>query len=232
MPPDPLTHDPASDLSFNLFGLRLPCKATLAVIVTTLLLMVDTYYRLTGYFLPDQSYPDILRNKVIDRTLLYLIIPLLLIWLVFRESPRRYGFQIGDWRWGLGLTLAACLLAAPLIYFSARTPEMAAYYLPRYGGTTALEQAALIFLDLFGWEFVFRGLLLFALYRVAGPLAVVLQAVPFALGHIGKPALESLSTIFGGIAFGWVAWRTRSFFYPFLIHFFVLWLTVVVALGG
>ena len=75
------------------------------------------------------------------------------------------------------------------------------------------------------------GFLLFALYRVCGPYAIVLQAVPFAMAHIGKPELETLSCIFGGSAFGYVAWRTRSFLYPFLIHWFLLTITVVFA-GG
>ncbi len=59
----------------------------------------------------------------------------------------------------------------------------------------------------------------------------MLQAVPFALAHLTKPPLETLSTIFGGIAFGWVAWRTRSFIYPFLIHWFVTTVVILVAMG-
>ena len=38
------------------------------------------------------------------------------------------------------------------------------------------------------------------------------------LAHLGKPAVETLTTVFGGYAFGWIAWRTRSFLYPVLIH--------------
>ena len=114
-----------------------------------------------------------------------------------------------------------------MLYLAGRTPGMVAYY-ARYSqpvGDLMLTGA----LDLFGWEFLFRGFLLFALYRVAGPSAVVLQAVPFALAHLGKPPLETLSTIFGGTAFGWVAWRANSFLYAFLIHWYVMVLVVLVA---
>ena len=38
--------------------------------------------------------------------------------------------------------------------------------------------------------------------------------------------------IFGGSAFGYVAWRTRSFLYPFLIHRFLATFTVLVASGA
>jgi membrane protease YdiL (CAAX protease family) len=87
-------------------------------------------------------------------------------------------------------------------------------------------------LDLFGWEFFFRGWILFTYARKFGPEALWLHAVPFALAHIGKPEVETLSTIFGGFAFGWVAWRTKSFFYPFLIHWFIGTFIIIVAAGA
>lgn len=87
------------------------------------------------------------------------------------------------------------------------------------------------FIDLFGWEFFFRGFIVFAYARKMGANALWLQAMPFALAHIGKPEAEALSTIFGGFVFGWIAYRTRSFLYPFLIHWFVASFTIVVAAG-
>jgi membrane protease YdiL (CAAX protease family) len=232
MPADPLVHDRQSQASFNLFGLRLPWKASLAVILTTTLVLLDFYVRLTSRYFPTNTFRDIMRSKALDRTALYLLVPLLVIVLVFRERPSAYGFAWGDWRAGLKITLIAWIAAAPLLVFAARNPAVIDYYTVRYQDMTPLERLAVVSLDLFGWEFVFRGFLLFALYPVAGPVAIVIQAVPFAMGHIGKPALETLSTIFGGLAFGWVAWRTRSFLYPWLIHCFILALTVFVALAS
>jgi membrane protease YdiL (CAAX protease family) len=109
----------------------------------------------------------------------------------------------------------------------ARTPAMVQYY-ERYPEalTRLLPTAAL---DLIGWEFFFRGFLLFGLMRVMGPTAVLAQAVPFALAHLGKPEAETITTIFGGALFGWLAWRTRSFLYPFLLHWFIYSLVIVVA---
>ncbi len=77
---------------------------------------------------------------------------------------------------------------------------------------------------------MFRGWILFAYLQRYGDDALWLQAVPFALAHLAKPQVETLTTIFGGFLFGWVAWRTRSFLYPFLIHWYiftlVVWLSV------
>lgn len=212
--------------TFNLLGLELDIRATLVVIVSTLLLMVDHYHR----FLPGESYTEIITAKAIERTVLYLIIPLLIIVLIFRDKPSDYGFSFGKWKEGLLWTVVAIVVLAPILYFASRTPAMVRYYasIERSVGHVFYASA----LDLFGWEFVFRGFILFGLLRVAGPNAVLLQAVPFALAHMGKPELETMSTIFGGAGFGFVAWRTRSFVYPWLIHCFVSIFVMLVAMAA
>lgn len=116
---------------------------------------------------------------------------------------------------------------APVIWYLGKNdPSMADYYKALANGLPWTT-----FLDLIGWEFFFRGWILFGYARKFGAEALWLQAVPFALAHIGKPEVETLSTIFGGFAFGWVAWRTRSFLYPFLIHWFISTFIILVAAG-
>lgn len=191
-------------------------KAVTAIVVSTLTIVVEDYHR----FLPHKPY---------DRLMLYLGVPLLVILLAFRESPARYGFQLGDWKAGLTLTAVGCCGTALVMVFVARTRAFRSYYSPVMDAALPLPLYAAA--DLFGWEFLFRGFLLFALSPVCGPHAILLQAVPFTIAHLGKPELETLSCIFGGSAFGYVAWRTRSFLYPFLIHWFLMVFTVLVA-GG
>jgi membrane protease YdiL (CAAX protease family) len=139
--------------------------------------------------------------------------------LIFRQRPADFGFQWGDWRAGIKWTLISWSIAAPILYIAGNTPAMREYYGLYFSSPADILLTTA--LDLLPWEFFFRGFLLWSLWEVAGPAAVLLQAVPFAMAHITKPPLETISTIFGGTAFGWVAWRTRSFVYPFLIHLFV-----------
>lgn len=189
-------------------------KIVLITIVSTILLMIDHYHKLTAY-------------KYIDRVILYLVIPLLITLLIFREDPRAYGFTFGDWKLGLTYTLLGILLMAPIIYYLGHGNSSMKTYYERF--LTGLPWTT--FLDLIGWEFFFRGWILFAYARKFGPEALWLQAVPFAMAHIGKPEVETLSTIFGGFAFGWIAWRTRSFVWPFLIHWFIATFIILVAAG-
>lgn len=189
-------------------------KIVTITIVSTLLLMVDYYHRLTQF-------------KYWDRVLLYLLIPLIIIVFIFRENPKEFGFSLGDWKAGLLITAISILFMAPIIYYLGSGNEsMRAYYQPSMNGLPWTT-----FLDLIGWEFLFRGWILFGYARQFGHNALWLQAVPFALMHNGKPEVETLSTIFGGFAFGWIAYRTRSFLYPFLIHWFIATFIIVVAAG-
>ena len=215
----------------KLFGenLHLDWKIAVLVVVSTLVLMIDSYHaELTPWTKWFPGWNDTgLSTKVIDRTLLYFVIPMLIILLVFRQKPGEFGFTFGDWKAGIVLTLGGIILIAPVLWLVSRgDTTMQNYYKPLVPG---LPWNTL--LDLFGWEFIFRGWLLFGFARKFGPEAIWLQAVPFALAHIGKPEVETLSTIFGGFAFGWVAWRTKSFVYPLLIHWFVGSFTIIVAAG-
>ena len=191
-------------------------KVVTAIVVSTLAMVVDHYH-------------SIFAHKAYDRLLLYLGLPLLVILLLFRESPAKYGLRLGDWKAGLALTAVGCGGMALVMLFVARTEDFRGYYATRVNSVLLLVVDN--GLDLLGWEFLFRGFLLFALYPVCGPYAILLQAVPFTIAHFGKPELETLSCIFGGSGFGYVAWRTRSFLYPFLIHWFVTTITVLLAAG-
>jgi membrane protease YdiL (CAAX protease family) len=194
--------------------LLLDWKIAVATIVSTLLLTMDAYHRFTP-------------SKSLDRLILYLAVPMLVVVFVFREAPGRYGFGLGDWRVGVGLTCVGMIVVAPALWLTAHSTTMHDYYAQQAGGLPWNTM-----LDLFGWEFLFRGFLLFTYTRKLGVDGLWLQAVPFALAHIGKPEIEVLSTIFGGFVFGWMAYRTRSFAYPFLLHWFVASFTILAAAGS
>ncbi len=197
--------------------LKFDWKIVAITIVATLLFMVDYYHR---QFLFQQLGHWF-------RVVLYLAVPLFFVLFVFREKPEEYGFSLGDWKAGLTITAIGILIMTPVIYLLGSGDEsMRAYYQPFVN-----DLPWTTFLDLIGWEFIFRGWILFGYARKFGHEALWLQAVPFALMHNGKPEVETLSTIFGGFAFGWVAWRTKSFLYPFLIHWFIATFIIFVAAG-
>jgi membrane protease YdiL (CAAX protease family) len=134
---------------------------------------------------------------------------------------------VGDWRAGLGIALAGCAVMTPVVIALARVDAFAAYYAPQ--GASAPEVLLTTALEVIPAEFFYRGFLLFALLRVVGPIAVVIATLPFAFAHLGKPEVETLSTLGGGLLYGWLDWRTGSVLWSGLAHTWLLSLVVIAA---
>jgi membrane protease YdiL (CAAX protease family) len=155
---------------------------------------------------------------------LLLIVPLLVIRFVFKERVASYGFQMGDARlWGkyLGLFL---LVFIPCALIASRLPQFADYY-PRYHyareNHLLLIPSSLGWLAYFAaWEFFFRGFMTMGLGKRLGAIAIFIQMVPFTMAHFPKPELESLAAIIAGVALGLMAWKSKSFVGPWLLHWF------------
>ncbi len=198
---------------FFKLNLKFDLQITVVSIASSLLLVADFYFHLT-------------REKELDRSILYLIIPILIILFIFRKRLKDFGFQLGDWRAGLIITLGSCIILAPILYLAVHlTPEMQQYYQTKI----TFEMMLWNILGLFAWEFFCRGFIYFGYAHKLGDDALWLQAVPFALAHLQKPALETISTLITGFLFALVARKTRSFIYPFLIHYFITTATLIFA---
>jgi membrane protease YdiL (CAAX protease family) len=209
-----------SDGRVTIGGVEFDVRLTLLIVYATIVPMLDYYGR------------DPLGAKAWDRFIFYFLGAALFIWLVYREPLSNFGFRLGDWRRGLAYTVLGCGGMALILWFVGRTPAMQTFYEAKATGDLR-RLMMLNGLELFAWEFIWRGLMLFAFARYFGPgAAIFLQAVPFAFMHLGKPEIETLSTIFGGAAFGYIAWQTRSFVYPWLIHWFIVTFTLLIAVGA
>jgi membrane protease YdiL (CAAX protease family) len=204
----------------NLAGLQLPLLDTVIVSVTTVVLLTDHYF--DGVRADDRALA-----QSIDRAFLFGVVPLAVL-LLLREHPFDYGLRLGSWRRGLALTIGLALVATPFIFVVSRLPDFAAYY--HHDGLDPARLIVTNVLDVGPAEFLFRGFLMMTLVRRAGPIGVVLATFPFVFTHLGKPALETYSTLLGGTLFGWMAWRTGSVLYGFLLHLYIL--TLIIALSG
>jgi membrane protease YdiL (CAAX protease family) len=214
----------------SLFGLRFPLRASVAILATTALIVIDLLGWLSpvSFGLPDPGSPSIDASSV-QRFVLFLLVPVLIVTVGFRDHPSRYGLSLGDWRWGAGLLIAGLVVMLPIILGLSSLEEFRRYY------DTAGRPAGALMLDhlveLVPAEFLLRGFLMFALWRRIGPLALVVQLVPFVLTHVGKPEIELWSTFIGGSVFAWLNWRTGSILYSAIGHVYVLTL-MELAVGG
>ena len=226
--PQSYTPDDEDLRTFQLAGLRLPVRATVAITVMVFVVIFD----FSRTFIPDELIqydrnPGMQRLQAWDRVVLFFVVPLLVVVLGFRDRPSRYGLRLGEWRLGAALAVAGCAVMTPVVLWFASQPDAAAYYAPSW--STLPDVLATNLLDLISAEFLFRGFLMFTLVRAIGPIGVLVATVPFALTHLTKPELELISTLVGGMLYGWLAWRTRSIAWGALAHTYILTLLMAAA---
>ena len=150
------------------------------------------------------------------------VIPVLCLVFLFRCRPAEIGLGLGDWK--LAGTLAALYLPFVILgtwVLSDGSGFQAQY--PHYGaaaydwGFFAIYEGLFLFYWI-GWEYLWRGFVLFGTARTFGLYAIFVQTVPFALLHIEKPFAEAFLSILGGVALGALVWRCRSFWIAVPIH--------------
>jgi len=155
--------------------------------------------------------------------LLMFLIPFLAIKYGFKARLKDLGFRVGDARFGMRFVLIAAPLFLLSAYLGSADPVMQAEY-PL--AKSIMQHAPLfIIIEIFyliyyvSWEFLFRGFMIFGLEkRLGAAVAILIQTIPSAIVHIGKPVSESFAAIFAGILFGFLAYRTRSILYPLILH--------------
>lgn len=156
----------------------------------------------------------------------FLILGVLIIRLGFKQKLKEFGLQFGDVKTGLSFSVIFLFVMIILVWFVSATPEFAEKY-PHLAGAKSNWNILLIYetgmlLYMIAWEFFWRGFMLFGLEKKFGYYSVLIQMIPFVILHNGKPFLETFGAIFGGIALGILALRTRSFYYCVIIHIGVM----------
>jgi len=201
-------------------------QAIVVMVVATLSYCLSDYYapfRSPGWgqFLSRLGLSDgqqaLLHNHTWDGVLFYVLIPVVTV-LALRQNPLRWGLGLGHWRWTVGLTVAGAAGIAPLLLLAVRIPAFQRYYEPLGPQGALWPWIGLFAIDMLAWEYFSRSFMLFGLEPALGELAIYVQMIPFAIAHLGKPEVETLASIAGGILIGYAVRRCRSFWPAFVLH--------------
>jgi len=79
-------------------------------------------------------------------------------------------------------------------------------------------------LDFISIELFFRGFLIIGLMRFAGINSILPMAAFYCTIHFGKPLGECISSFFGGLALGVIAYRTKSIVGGLMVHLGIAYL--------
>lgn len=147
------------------------------------------------------------------------ILPLTTIVIILRRNPLDFGLRFGNVKiWSIHVVITI-LIGLPVLYFASGFESLEGYYADsRFDLVTYIYETVIYML---GWEYIFRGFILFGLKHKLGEISILVQMIPFVLLHLGKPEVETISTIFVGIYLGYVAYRGNSFWPAFIIHVFI-----------
>jgi hypothetical protein len=154
--------------------------------------------------------------------LLGFVLPAAALLLFFSNDLEDVGLGLGNWRLATGIALLYLPLVAVGTWVLSDGSAFQQQY-PHYSPATGDWTVFLIYEALFlfywvGWEYLWRGFVLFGTAPTLGLYAIFVQALPFAALHVSKPWPEALLSIVGGIALGALVWRCRSFWIAVPIH--------------
>lgn len=156
----------------------------------------------------------------------FLLVPSVIYRWAVGDLPSA-GFRRGDQRFGLAAALGLGVLAVPAVILVSTNSSLAAAYpwpgawVGEAGGRLLLWVAAyaLYFLS---FEAFYRGFILSAAEQLlGGTRALWLQAIMATLIHLGRPLGELLVAAPASLLLGALALRSRSIYYPALLHLMV-----------
>jgi len=154
----------------------------------------------------------------------YLVLPVLVIRLVFKQRAADYGLRFQGMfqdAWIYGLMFAGMLPVVLTVSFSPRFLSMYPFYKlapdeplwPRF-----LAYEMLYILQFVSLEFFFRGFLVHGTRLRFGFYSVLVMMIPYAMIHFGKPMAETLAAIAAGIVLGAMSLKTRSVWMGAALH--------------
>lgn len=160
----------------------------------------------------------------VSQGLMGFVLPVAILVGLFKKNPAEIGLGLGDWRFALTLAVAYVPLVLIGTWILSDLPSFQRSYPHLSNATTSWNVfLAWEFLFLFywiGWEYLWRGFVLFGTAPAFGVNAIFVQAMPFAMLHLNKPLPEAILSIVGGVALGALVWRCRSFWIAVPIHAF------------
>ena len=164
---------------------------------------------------------------------LVVLVPLVVLYKILPVEQNYWGMTLRNVQWRPYCLML--VLMVPLIIFASTQPDFLSAY-PR------LKQVAFIVpytenplwyqflyeisygIDFITIELFFRGFLVFAFIRYAGPSAILPMATFYCSIHFGKPLLECISSFFGGLILGMVAHKTQSIVGGLAVHLGIAWM--------
>lgn len=154
------------------------------------------------------------------------VVPMFIVKFVFHEKIRDYGWNLNNFKTGLRLILIVVPILAVVIWFSAKDPDFVKEY-PLAKSINSSWRSLMIMetgylLYYIGWEFLFRGFIIFGLMSIKKcPLIIpiAIQTLATTLIHFNKPHSEIILALVSGLVLGYYVYKYKTIWFALFIHF-------------
>ena len=165
--------------------------------------------------------------------LLMILTALFFIWKSSYKQESFFGFTTKNFNAKPYLLMLLCVI--PLIIFASTQVDFlrmypkakTIYFINNYTHHSwfwKLLYEISYGLDFVSIELFFRGFLIIGFIRFAGINTILPMAVFYCTIHFGKPLAECISSYFGGIILGVLAYRTKSILGGLMVHLGLAWM--------
>jgi membrane protease YdiL (CAAX protease family) len=201
---------------------KLDLETVLIIAYSTFILLFGIYVRRVHIIFSGRE--ELFLDRLFLLGMLYALSPFPLFFL-FRRKLKDYGISFGRFKQWLRETAVFYLIMFLILLVVFKFTGMK-YYYPLYrkagqGIEYFLLYEGVQLIHMLGWEFFFRGFMLFGLEKKFGRASILIQTIPFAIMHYRKKPMEAYGSIFAGIFLGILGLRARSFLPCFILHFLV-----------
>jgi uncharacterized protein len=154
----------------------------------------------------------------------YIVLPAIVVRFVLRVPFSTMGLRVRGIRTMAAPYVVLYLVSVPFLVVVSNAAEFQSRY-PFYD----LAPRETLWPYLWAWwagyaiqfmalEFFFRGFLVHGLVPRFGYMAVFVMAFPYNMLHYGKPMMEAIAAIVGGVVLGTLAIRARSIWWGAALH--------------
>jgi membrane protease YdiL (CAAX protease family) len=206
-------------------------NGTIAIAVTTLSFLI--YHLITTsnqinrrleqkFRIEDVSIRKIMLHRL-SGAILYGLIPLLVILLVFRMPVIDFGSNTDHLAKSLIWWLPAAVLVVIINYYTVRNKNHLAQYpqirVKQWNSGLVTLSAVSWITYLAGYEFMFRGFLLFSCFESFGYWpAIIINISLYSLVHLPKGPTETIASVFFGFILSCLTIELGSFWFALMIH--------------
>jgi len=151
------------------------------------------------------------------------VIPAIIMILILEKSPSEYGVDFQNHATSLYWIFGLALIIIPMNFFNSKKAKNLAFYPnvreKEWTKSMVVTNAFTWCAYLFGYELMFRGLLLFATVPLLGEWpAIILNAALYALVHVPKNLEETIGAVPLGIVLCLVTLTTGTIWVAFFVH--------------